>query len=68
MCEACAIPARFVAAAPPMEAATCTRRVACLLPSATEIMGALGLGGSIVALTHECDLCPDAAGLAALVW
>ena len=41
-------------------------RVACLLPSATEIMGALGLGGSIIATTHECDLCPDAAGLAAL--
>ena len=42
------------------------QRVACLLPSATEIMGALGLATNIVALTHECDLCPDAAGLAAL--
>lgn len=42
-------------------------RVACLLPSATEIVGALGLGRNIVALTHECDLCPDVASLEALL-
>ena len=30
-------------------------------------MGALGLGHCLVALTHECDLCPDAASLAALL-
>ena len=40
-------------------ASTCTSRVACLLPSATEIMGALGLRAAVVAVTHECDLCPD---------
>lgn len=42
-------------------------RVACLLPSATEIVGALGLGPQIVAITHECDLCPDADSLKALL-
>lgn len=42
-------------------------RIACLLPSATEIVGALGLGRNIVALTHECDRCPDAAMLEALL-
>ena len=42
-------------------------RVACLLPSATEILGALDLAHCIVALTHECDLCPDAASLDALM-
>ena len=49
------------AAAPP------SLRIACLLPSATEIVGALGLSGSIVAVTHECDLCPDRAGLQSLM-
>ena len=42
-------------------------RVACLLPSATEILGALDLAHCIVALTHECDLAPDAASLDALM-
>src|SRR5579859_4747115 len=30
-------------------------RIATLLPSATEIVAALGLAGEIVAITHECD-------------
>lgn len=42
-------------------------RICSLLPSATEIVGALGLGHCVVALTHECDLCPDAVSLAALL-
>jgi len=36
------------------------RRVASLLPSATEIVYALGLGDELVAVTHECDYPPDA--------
>jgi iron complex transport system substrate-binding protein len=35
-------------------------RICSLLPSATEIAFALGLGDSVVAVTHECDF-PDAA-------
>lgn len=31
-------------------------RIACLLPSATSICVALGLGGSIVGVTHECEM------------
>eukprot|EP01052_Picozoa_sp_SAG31_P010211 SAG31_NODE_552_length_14204_cov_14.295356_5_plen_377_part_00 len=42
-------------------------RIACLLPSATEIVGALGMQNFVVAVTHECDLCPDAAGMAAMM-
>jgi len=34
-------------------------RIATLLPSATEIVGALGLAGEIVAVTHECDYPPE---------
>jgi len=34
-------------------------RIATLLPSATEIVGALGLAGEIVAITHECDYPPE---------
>lgn len=52
---------------PPAPVGDSSLRIACLLPSATEIVGALGLAGSIVAMTHECDLCPDAAGLGALL-
>lgn len=40
-----------------------TVRVVSLLPSATEIIGALGLSDRLVGVTHECDVCPDAAGL-----
>lgn len=34
-------------------------RIATLLPSATEIVAALGLAGEIVAITHECDFPPE---------
>ncbi len=40
---------------------TRTVRIASLLPSATEILFALGLGDSIVGVTHECDFPPEAA-------
>lgn len=36
------------------------RRIVSLLPSATEIVCALGLGDRLVAVTHECDFPPDA--------
>src|SRR3954453_23865667 len=35
-------------------------RIASLVPSATEMLFALGLGDSVVAVTHECDY-PDEA-------
>jgi iron complex transport system substrate-binding protein len=38
-------------------------RIASLVPSATELCFALGLGDSVVAVTHECDHPPAAAGL-----
>jgi iron complex transport system substrate-binding protein len=34
-------------------------RIATLLPSATEIVCALGLAGDVVGITHECDFPPD---------
>jgi iron complex transport system substrate-binding protein len=37
-------------------------RIASLVPSATEMLFALGLGDSVVAVTHECDY-PDEARL-----
>src|SRR5688500_2529244 len=36
------------------------KRVISLLPSATEIVFALGLGDALVAVTHECDYPPPA--------
>jgi iron complex transport system substrate-binding protein len=38
-------------------------RIVSLLPSATESLFALGLGSSLVAVTHECDYPPEAASL-----
>ena len=38
-------------------------RIASLVPSATEMLGALGLGPSVVAVTHECDHPPELAEL-----
>lgn len=38
-------------------------RIVSLLPSATESLFALGLGKSVVAVTHECDYPPEAAFL-----
>jgi iron complex transport system substrate-binding protein len=35
-------------------------RIALLVPSATEMLFALGLGDSVVAVTHECDYPPEA--------
>ncbi len=37
-------------------------RVCSLLPSATEIVAALGATGDLVAITHECDYPPEVAG------
>ena len=38
-------------------------RIASLVPSATESLFALGLGDSVVAVTHECDHPAEALGL-----
>jgi iron complex transport system substrate-binding protein len=38
-------------------------RICSLLPSATEIVFALGLGDQLVAVTHECDFPPEATRL-----
>jgi iron complex transport system substrate-binding protein len=38
-------------------------RIASLVPSATEMLFALGLGDDVVAVTHECDYPPAAAEL-----
>lgn len=38
-------------------------RIVSLLPSATETLFALGLGGQVVAVTHECDFPPEASML-----
>src|SRR5262249_38235514 len=35
-------------------------RIVSLLPSATEMVFALGMGDSLVAVTHECDFPPEA--------
>lgn len=41
-------------------------RIASLVPSATELLFALGLGPSVVGVTHECDYPPEAEELPAL--
>ncbi len=38
-------------------------RIASLVPSATELLFALGLGDDVVAVTHECDWPPGPAGV-----
>jgi len=38
-------------------------KICSLLPSATEIVFALGLGEKLVAVTHECDYPPEAPSL-----
>jgi iron complex transport system substrate-binding protein len=38
-------------------------RICSLVPGATEIVFALGLGKDLVAVTHECDWPPEAAGV-----
>lgn len=42
-------------------------RIVSLLPSATEILFALGLGDSVVGVTHECDFPPEATKKPALI-
>lgn len=41
-------------------------RIASLVPSATEMLFALGLGENVVAVTHECDYPPAARSLSQL--
>lgn len=41
-------------------------RIVSLLPSATELLFALGAGREVVGVTHECDFPPEAQGLPAL--
>ncbi len=38
-------------------------RIVSLVPSATEMLFALGLGDQVVAVTHECDFPPETASL-----
>ncbi len=42
-------------------------RIVSLLPSATEILYALGVGEQVVGVTHECDFPPEAARKPALI-
>lgn len=42
-------------------------RIASLLPSATEILYAIGLGDSVVGVTHECDFPSEASKKPALI-
>jgi iron complex transport system substrate-binding protein len=42
-------------------------RIVSLLPSATEILYALGVGEQVVGVTHECDFPREAAGKPALI-
>jgi iron complex transport system substrate-binding protein len=39
-------------------------RIVSLVPHATELLYALGLGDSVVGVTHECDYPPETAGVA----
>jgi len=42
-------------------------RIVSLLPSATEILYALGVGDQVVGVTHECDFPPEVASKPALI-
>jgi len=43
------------------------RRIVSLLPSATETVCSLGLGNSLVGISHECDFPPEIQGLPVVV-
>ena len=47
--------------------ASTTPRIMSLLPSATEIVGGLGLEGHLVGVSHECDVSPTAERLRAVL-
>jgi iron complex transport system substrate-binding protein len=38
------------------------QRIVSFLPSATEMICALGLGGRLLGITHECDYPPEIVG------
>ena len=59
-CHACADMERGSARADVMLWHSGAMRIASLVPSATEMLFALGLGDSVVAVTHECDFPPEA--------
>lgn len=42
-------------------------RICSLLPSATEIVGRLGLADRLVCVTHECDVAPNETTLEGLI-
>jgi len=46
---------------------TCSQRIVSLLPAATEILYAIGLGDCVVGVTHECDFPPEASRKPALI-
>ncbi len=47
-----------------LENITCRKlKIVSLLPSATEIVGRLGLGNCLIAVSHECDMRPDEEGM-----
>jgi ABC-type Fe3+-hydroxamate transport system substrate-binding protein/diphthamide synthase (EF-2-diphthine--ammonia ligase) len=48
-------------------ASTGPPRIMSLLPSATEIVGGLGLEGHLVGVSHECDVAPTAERLRAVL-
>jgi len=49
------------AIAPATSGHTCRVRIVSLVPSATEMLFALGVGDEVTAVTHECDHPPDVA-------
>src|SRR5437868_3552827 len=52
----------------PRSGQQCGMRIVSLLPSATEILFALGLGDQVVGVTHECDYPEAASSLQDIYW